>query len=660
MPKQREIFFSWLLSLELSYTKFYIRRNSTSNGLLFKIINLAIQTLSIKMKRKGHTKRIIFRISVVIILILVAGFTFLYYNLNKILTNALSKSFQSSIISDVYELKFDKLTVNLFAGNVSVYNVELKQLENSLSNYPYINSSLHLKTNKMILKNVQISTLIQDGILKLDKIEIIEPAVDFNIEDKIPVFFPLKDTAASQSKKTNKRYVESFVLKEFDLVNASFHSSNKAREREFNIKKLNFSIRDLLIDQKPGKDLISYKNVHISIGEFTGNLQKRALRYLTFKDFNINIDSLNVEQTSDTSVYQFADFSTGLKGLEIQTADSLFSIAMQSFDLSYKDSSIKLNDIIFKPNVSQAKLQAAYKFQHTDFSGSVSSLYMTGVNFDSLMRKGKIFIDKVTLDKVSASIYKDKSKPVDTKKFPQYPGQSVKAISTSVLVKQVKATNVTLVNKERNPDGSIATANLNRATLEVKNISNLSSNNPLVIKANAYIENKAPLSLSLGFDYLNPQFSFDGRLEKFNLQDLNPLIEAYTPASIKKGTVDEITFSGMAYRSSASGTMKFLYHDLDINVDIEGKAKWKSSVLAFGANSILPAANPASADKPQRIVKFSAERDMNKAFVNLVIKSVLNGLKETMIMSKENKKTYREENRELKKERKKQNKKEKN
>ena len=612
------------------------------------------------IKRKGRAKRILFRITVIFFLILITGFVFLYYNLNRLLTNALTKSFNSNIISDVYELKFEKLTVNLLAGNVSVYNVEMNQLEGSLNNYPYINSSLRLKTHKMILKNVQISTLIKSSILKLEKIEIIEPEVEFRIEDKIPVFFPLKDTSANQSKKTNKRFIESFVLKEFDLVNASFHTDNRAKEREFNIKKLNFSIRDLLIDQQPGRDIMSYKNVQISIGEFTGSLQKRALKYLTFKDFNLNIDSLNVEQTIDTSVYHFADFSTGLKSLDILTADSLFSLTMRSFDLSYKERSINLNEIAFKPNVSKARLQADHKFQHTDFSGSVGSLNMSGVNFDSLIHKGKIFIDNVILDKVSASIYKDMTKPVDTKKFPQYPGQSVKAINPPLLIKQLKATNVTLVNKERNPDGNIATANLNRATLEVKNITNLSSNAALMINANAYIENKAHLNLSLGFDYRDPQFSFDGRIEKFNLPELNKLIEAYTPASINKGTVDEITFSGIAYRARAGGTMKFLYHDLEIDIDLEGKAQWKSSVLAFGANTVVPAANPASADKPQRIVKFSTERDMNKAFINLIIKSVLNGLKETMIMSKENKQTYREKKKELRKEKKRQNKKEKN
>src|SRR5205809_638285 len=199
------------------------------------------------------------------------------------------------------------------------------------------------------------------------------------------------------------------------MVDASFHSDNQTKDREFNIRKLNFSIRDLLIDQEPGKDVISYKNVHISVGEFTGKIQKRALKYLTLKDLNINIDSLYGEQTPDTSVYHFVDLSTGLKDLNIQTADSLFNITLQSFDLSYKDRSIKMNEIVFKPNVSQARLQAAHKFQHTDFSGSVGSLNMLGVNFDSLIYKGKIFIDEVILDKVSASIYKDMTKPVDTK-----------------------------------------------------------------------------------------------------------------------------------------------------------------------------------------------------------------------------------------------------
>jgi hypothetical protein len=83
---------------------------------------------------------------------------------------------------------------------------------------------------------------------------------------------------------------------------------------------------------------------------------------------------------------------------------------------------------------------------------------------------------------------------------------------------------------------------------------------------------------------------------------------------------------------------------------LQNKAKWKSSVLAFAANTAVNSSNPASAELPPRIVKFQATRDMNKGFINLIIKSLLNGIKETMIMSKENRKAYREAKKQLKKE----------
>jgi hypothetical protein len=141
----------------------------------------------------------------------------------------------------------------------------------------------------------------------------------------------------------------------------------------------------------------------------------------------------------------------------------------------------------------------------------------------------------------------------------------------------------------------------------------------------------------------------NGRIEKFVLADLNHLIYAYTPVKILKGTSDEITFSGTIFRSGSTGELQFLYHDLEIDMDLKNQAKWKGDVLAFAANNAVNSANPATG-LPVRHVSFHADRDMNKGFVNIMIKSLLAGLKETMIMSKENKKAYKQEKKEAKKE----------
>src|SRR6476646_6312887 len=145
-------------------------------------------------RKKRSVKKVILWIFAVILVILSVSGIFLYFNLNRLLSSALNKSFNSSTISDVYELKFERLSVNFLSGNISVRNVLLQPREKPLHNYSYINSSFQLKADKILLGNVQISTLIKSNILKLDRIEIKAPGIDFTISDINPVFFPFKDS----------------------------------------------------------------------------------------------------------------------------------------------------------------------------------------------------------------------------------------------------------------------------------------------------------------------------------------------------------------------------------------------------------------------------------------------------------------------------------
>jgi hypothetical protein len=96
--------------------------------------------------------------------------------------------------------------------------------------------------------------------------------------------------------------------------------------------------------------------------------------------------------------------------------------------------------------------------------------------------------------------------------------------------------------------------------------------------------------------------------------------------------------------------MKFLFHGLDVNLHLKSQGDWTNSILSFAANNILIRDNPASADKPPRIVQYQVERDMNKGFINILLRAAFTGLKETIIMSKDNKKAYRKAKKEARKE----------
>ena len=579
---------------------------------------------------------------------------FLYNNFNRLLSEALLRSFNANIASDVYELKFENLRVNLFDKTIRVFNVTLLPREKPLNNYPYINSSFRLKTEKLTLKNVELFTLLKLSQLKLERISITKPDVELLLNGKQSIFLPFKDsTLVTTPKEKSKRTLDSFLLSEFQLIDAAIHVTNSNKQREFKIRDFNISLYELLINQRTGKDIISFNKVDLSLGEFSGALQKAAVKHVKFNDFKIGITSLKLQTTLDTVVFHFQNFNAGLKALDVQTADSLFHLSLQSFDLSYHDKTITLGEVSFKPNISDAAMQKRFTYQHTQASGTVGTIRFIHVNFDSLIYHHGMFIHEIILDKPVVSIFKDNTKPVDKNHLPIYFGQQIPGVPIPLWIRQVKATNIQLTNVERKRDSSYAKVTIYRGTAEVTNITNRPTSKPLTLRANAYIEDKVHFNLTLGFSYSKPQFTLDGKLEKFNFPDLNAVIQAYTPAKINAGTADEIAFSGTVFRTHSTGTMKFLYHDLVVDLELHHKAKWKSSVIAFAANTAVNSSNPGSTHLPPRIVQYHVERDMHKGFINMIIKSVLTGVRETLIMSKENRKAYRAAKKEMKKENKK-------
>jgi len=616
------------------------------------MISIMETDVDIKKKIRHPVRKVILWILGSFFVILTIAGIYVYRNFNQLLSDALLKSFNSSIISNVYELKFEKLRINPLDGNIKVFNVVMQPRQMPINSYPYINSTFRLTTHKILLINVQLLDLLKKQVLQLDRIEITEPEVELNITDNIPIFFPFNDSTAtvSQDKRTEKKPIESFLLKEFDLTDAALHVVNTAKQREISVLKFGISLKDMLIRQRPGMDEISYKHIAISIGELSGKMQNEALKYVRLKNYELTLDSLNILKSVDTLIYKFADLRTGFKMLDIQTADSTFHVLLQSFELGYTDKSIKISGFSFEPNVSNAVLQAKSRYQKTEFSGRIGALTINGLNFDSLIYRKKLFIDEIMIDSIKLSLYKDKAKQINKAKFPEYLGQKITGIPLPLMVKRVKATNVNLVNVERKEDGKTARVTVGRGTLDAKNITNLDPTGLLTLNASAFIENKVLLNLAVVYSYAKPQFTINVKSGKFNLLDLNQLLLAYTPAKISKGMVDEITLSGTAYRSSATGTMKFFYHDLNVDLMLTEK-QWQNSVVAFAANTYLNANNPPTG-KPPIVVKYTVERDMNKGGFNIILKSFLAGMKETMVMSKENKQAYKEKKKEAKAEKK--------
>jgi len=589
----------------------------------------------------------------VIVILTVLSF-YIYKNFNRLISDAIMRSFNSNVISDVYDLSFDHLNINIVTGEVKIRNVVIAPKKTPLQPYPYINSSFVLLTRRIDLHRVDIYTLLKHNRLQVSSIEIEKPEISVQLKGRNHVLFPFKagDKTSEAKMEQLKKYLDSYFLKEFVLRDASLSMEDEREGSSYKIGALNISVSDIQLNQQPGVDSLKFRKADLEMNGFSIHTKSGGFKSMISKSFGLGIDSFSIQQRPDTVYYQVADFKTLINDWELVTADSTYVIGAKSAELLRREKALHISGVVMKPALSHDAFNQLYKYQKELYSISVKKVDILNISFDSLQFYKTILVGQVMLDSTNVLIYKDKTKDVDLKRFPEFPGQQVNSIGIPLTINELKISESALEYQEKKVDGDLASVKIRKLNLSARNISNQKPGSRLSVKLEGFLENKVPVDLAMSFSYKMPEFSFKGAIKPFDLKDLNPVIESFAPTSAKNGYVDAINFSGNANKQYATGDMEFLYHDLGITFDVKKYSKLKNSLISFATNSYLNSSNPASNNKAARVVKFDVDRDMNRGFMNLVVKSVLSGLQETMLPSKENRKMNRETKKALKKEQK--------
>lgn len=564
-----------------------------------------------------------------LLLLLVAATTFVYVNLNRLVSEALIKTYHSKLISEVYELQFEKLRVNLFEQSIQV--IKVKFFPKAGHHHTYINSTIKLETEKISLLHVQLIELLKNGTLQVDEIKIIDPTIEIVLDGASRVYFPYSESKTGPDSVQQKKLISGFKLKNFQLQNANFHGKDILNKNEMEINQLNLSFNNMLFDQQLQGNYLAVQHLALNTAFTQSQFHNKDLKKLSFNNFSLSIDSLESIKSLDTLLYSFKNLTCELNDSKVNLSDSVYDLSLKQFRLNYLKKNLQLNGLEIKQNWSDDQIQKKFKYQKVNASGSVEDIKVVGFEFDSLIYYRKLVIREIVLDKITAYVFKDKLKELDPNHFPDYPAQSINKIKLPLTIQKISAHHLAIINKERKPDNSLAKVELRRGEATIENISNQNNNSNLKIALNAYINNKVPFRLNLNFEYEQARFTFNGKFNKFNLQDLNPLIIAYTPAKVHSGIVDGLTFSGTAEHKNAKGNMMFLYHELKIDLQLQHQNKWTNSGFAFAANTLLPSSNPSSQNQSPKTAYFYIEREMHRGFINVVLKSLLNGIQESLV-----------------------------
>ena len=556
---------------------------------------------------------------------------YLNHNLNEIITEKVNSKFNNSSISEYYNLSFNKIKINVLRGTLNIYNVKLSHKTDYNKKFFQKYGNVDCQINKLILKGVDVYTFIKTDSLNVDKIIIKDPIININKGDS--AFKPFNFI-----EKKNDSTKIPFHLNNLSLVNAYLNYSEN--DNNIIVTDLSISSNNITICTN-----ISASSLTVNIKEF-GQTSKtyENINNVSFKNLNINIKDLNIIATDTSSNYTYSNFNIKIKSPKFHTKDSLYTVKTNNIEIDYKNKNIEINNILFKPNFSKLRFAKKFKYQTERYYFDIKEVKFYNFNFAKFIIKPHIYADSMTVKSVISDIYRDKTYPLNKNNFPLYPAQIIKRLPIPINVDIIKVNNANIKYSEKVSAKKTGKVDLSHLNIIINNVCNTNSKKALKINAEGKIRNKIPFRIDVNFNYNKPSFSYSGTVYKSNLKNANKIISSFENIEIKKGTIKKLTFKGYANNTISKGEMLFLYNNVSIkflNQDDKTYTKIKNKFTAFIANTVIHKNNPSVGKTLARTVNFKYTRDKNKGFINLIWKSLFNGIIETIIPTKENKNKYK-------------------
>lgn len=435
-----------------------------------------------------------------------------------------------------------------------------------------------------------------------------------------------------------------------------------------NYKKFDYPKSRVNVADSSGLDIDS-----IRINHFGGlRINKISVKDLTTKIIDLKSDQVRFENNPfkfDITGFQLIEIDKNLFRLkpvgevfEISKIKMKFPKRKYEFSINkvryhYEKDQLNIQKLSFKPTINKAVLASTYRFNDEVYILSIKDLMLSNLDVSNLVEHGGVVMDSLNIDGFNIEIYKDKRKPFNENKRPEFPHNAIKNLKDSLLIPQISIINSQLIYEERLKNKEI----LMRVTMEdidakITNVTNLPSyfKQPMKINMASKFMGKANLDvqMTLPVDPNNNTFYFSGYLGKSKLRYYDSAIVPALGLKVLKGEIESLSFQASADNNTSSGSMRMLYYDLETKV-FKSESTEKNEFLSWSVNNLVHKSNPGLNGKV-REASMRFERVKYKGFGNFLWKTLQSGIINTIAPfglseQKANKKEMRKKKRQDKK-----------
>lgn len=342
--------------------------------------------------------------------------------------------------------------------------------------------------------------------------------------------------------------------------------------------------------------------------------------------------------------------------------------------LNLAENSLEIANLQLTPKYDKSKFGHKYGKQTDRFDVKAGSIKMRGFDINRYLLSGGIALQAVKVNGMELEIHRDKNVPADLTRFPKLPWQMLAQVKNYIAIDTIEVRNSTIRYEELAPEqpeaGKVPLSDVNISVYNVSNDSAyIAQHGAMMVQISANVFNQGDLLLNIDVpdDLTSGDFSFNGRIGQMDMKAFNSMTELNALVNIENGTLDSLVFWANANENYASGQLIMVYDNLKFNVlkkDNEKRNLSEMGLLSWLANRVVKSFNP-SRNKPNekpKIAEIFVEKDKNKSVFNYIVKSVISGLKGSLVpgigktLKKYEKQKLKEQKRKLRKRNEKSNK----
>lgn len=521
----------------------------------------------------------------------------------------LSTAIQNTLIDasdSLYTVKFSDINLNLLLGNATVDSIELIP---NLAVYEKLKlkriapeNIFHLKVYKLSLKNIKPLKVYRDKKLDIKNITIQNP--------ELSIFYTKLKNQIQKNEDNRTPYQRlKNTLKELK-INSIFLTDVKFK----------------YIDQSFSKSkIIAFDQMNIRLND-------------------ILVDSLS--QYDTTRIFSTKDIIAEISNYSYATPDSMYRINIKHAFVSSAKKQLSISGIALAPRFNEMDFADKFKIQQERYKLSFDSVLLSEINFNNLIDKRTLKTSNITLTKGNLQVFLNRGKPAKLiDKGINFPHLALKRINWDIIADTVVIKNTDVAYAEYNPKtdakGTLYLNNINGRIFNITNDSLALTKNGF---ANAYLQTyimgKGKLDIHIGFNLKDKKgaFSYDGTLGPMNMTVLNSLTKPLAMLSTNSGSISSMVFNMKGNIDGAKGKLILKYEDLNISImrkDDNDHLK-KSGLISLLANALLvDNANPKGKNDPLKIAYPTYNRPKSGSFFNLMWKTIFEGLKVSVGITKE-------------------------